>query len=60
MVFEVILHMSRFGMVATDEAGEGLVKTPTTMMTNGEELFRELSRQCDGSRGRSNLPQDAL
>ena len=49
MVFKAFLHMCRFGMVATDEAGVDLVKKPTTMMTNSVELFRELSRQCDGS-----------
>ena len=47
MVYKATTHMCRFGMVSTDEQGEGLVLKPTTMMTNSIEIQRELDRQCD-------------
>ena len=34
MVLKAKTHMCQFGMIAVDEDGEGLVKKPTTMMTN--------------------------
>ena len=55
MVFETISYTCRFGMVATREAGEGLVKKPTSMMTSSVEIHREINRQCDGSRRRVQL-----
>ena len=46
MVLKAKTHMCQFAMTAVDENGEGLVKKPTTMMTNSVEVHRELDKQC--------------
>ena len=34
------------GMLSQDEAGGGLVKKPTSMMTNSPEVGRRLAKKC--------------
>ena len=48
LVYKTKTHMCRFGMKSEDEQGVGLVKKPTTMMTNSLEVHRELDKQCIG------------
>ena len=37
------MHMCRFGMVATDADGPGLVKKATSFLTNSHEIYTELN-----------------
>ena len=46
MVQKARLDMCQSGMESIDEHGVGAVKTPTTMMTDSIELYRELGRRC--------------
>ena len=41
-------HMCRWGMMSTDEQGEGSVKKPDTFMTNSPMIAKELSQICNG------------
>ena len=41
----VKLDMCAFGMVSKDEDGTGLVKKPTSMMTNSPEVGKRLNKQ---------------
>ena len=42
----VTTHMCALGMLSKDEEGVGLVKKPTSMMTNSPELGRRLAKRC--------------
>ena len=41
-------RMCRFGMASEDENGSGLVKKPTSFLTNSEYLRDQLTRKCLG------------
>ena len=47
------LDMCAFGMTSQDEAGEGLVKKTTRILSTSEEVLRRLSKRCENS-GRSD------
>ena len=42
----VKLDMCAFGMMSQDEDGVGLVKKPTSMMTNSPEVGKRLDKRC--------------
>ncbi len=44
----VTTHMCRFGLMASDVWGPGLVKKPTKIMTNSAAIAEELDKQCEG------------
>ena len=46
LVLKATLHQCQFGLTSTDEMGLGLVKKPTTMLTNSVEVHRQMDRQC--------------
>ena len=48
-VEKIRTDMCEFGMCSKDEDGVGLVKKPTTMMTNSPEVGRRLSKKCQNS-----------
>ena len=45
-VAKVRTDMCAFGMCSKDEEGVGLVKKPTSMMTNSPEVARRLDKRC--------------
>lgn len=49
-VFKITGDMCRHGMVAVDEVGEGLVKKPTTFLTNSAEIAEALALRCDNDK----------
>ena len=49
-VFKVTGDMCRHGMVSVDDVGEGLVKKPTTFLTNSTEIADALALRCDNDK----------
>ena len=45
-VYKITGHMCRHGMVSQDQFGQGLVKKPTTFLTNSRALADELEVKC--------------
>ena len=44
----VEVDMCDFGMVASDEFGEALVRKRTKVLTNASEVARRIARKCNG------------
>ena len=49
-VFKVTGDMCRHGMISVDSVGEGLVKKPTTFLTNSAEIADALALRCDNDK----------
>ena len=47
-VHKTTAHMCQYGMTSRDEQGTGLVKKPTTFLTNSQHIAEQLSLKCQG------------